>query len=58
MAPVKILRYCLIKDAFTKNQHAGNIKLKSTAPSNKKKLKDNIAIDKTIMKDYFSPHTC
>jgi hypothetical protein len=50
------LRYCLTKDAFTKNQHAGNIRLKSTAPPNKKKLKNNIAIDKPFLKDYFLFH--
>jgi len=56
ISPVKILRYCLTKDAFTKNQHAGNIRLKSTAPPNKKKLKNNIAIDKPFLKDYFLFH--
>ena len=34
MLPVKILRYRLIKNAFKKNQHTGNIKLKTATPPN------------------------
>jgi len=55
ISPVKVLRYHLIKNAFIKNQHAGNIRLKSTTPPNEENLKTNITIDKPFMNDYFPP---